>query len=621
MEKTGILFCKILFLLQICTFVVDGRCNSGEWTCKNGDCIEQEALCDGTYHCNDRSDESQENCLRTYCPRYAFRCSYGGCIRKSAQCDGNKDCVDNSDELQCQKDELPQTKCSDDDDNNFQCDSGHCIPEYNVCDGVAHCPDKSDETLKRCLTTNCYEYAFRCAYGACVPKSARCNGTNECVDGSDEVGCDNLPAIQPVTGSTSPGKQCILPTSNGLFAQDTETDEIVREGGFLKSGSSYNYQCPHRHILLGALVDICKDGQLISTSNRISPTCSKFCNPQVLNRTTTQAVCKYKKNTINCNDFILPGTTADIRCQYGYVEPDTQVYSITCLETGDWDNKPYPCVPVCGSTPLAQKEFIFGGYETTITNVPWQAAIYKKNAAARYEHICGGSIVTAKLIVTAAHCVWDRKAHKAMHKSLFTVGVGKTLRDYYTEDTDYRPQFSNISEYQIATYFAADDLSFVADIAVLVLNNPIIFKKFIVPICWERQASVNREIESNVLGKIAGWGKDESGQPSAFLKFINLKSLSQRDCKASVHLNYESSVIADKFCVKSDDQNNSLCDGDSGGGFAVKRMNNKYYLEGVVSTGLKPPEQSCGGDSFTTFTNIQYHTDLIGDLEKKYRVY
>ncbi|KAL5278992.1 hypothetical protein ACFFRR_003545 [Megaselia abdita] len=621
MATTGILFLKFIFLLTLYAFVVDGACNAGEWRCANGDCIEQEALCDGTYHCNDQSDESKENCLRTYCPRYAFRCSYGACIRKSAECDGNKDCVDNSDELQCTKEELPQTNCSGDEDNNFQCDSGHCISEYNVCDGEAHCSDKSDETLKRCLKTTCPSYSYRCAYGACISKRAVCNGIHDCIDGSDEVGCDTpRPPIQPTSGSVSPGKNCALPSSNGLFAKDTETNEIIRFGGFLKSGSSYDYQCPKNHILLGALKDICNGGELLSASNRITPTCSRYCNHQILRKVTTQAVCKYKKNTINCNDYILPGTTADIRCQYGYEEPVTQVHSITCLESGDWDNQPYPCIPTCGSTPLAQKPFIYGGYTTTITNIPWQAAIYKRNAVGRYTHICGGSIVTAKLVVTAAHCLWDRQRHEAMHKSLFTVGVGKTRRDYYIEDADYTPQFSNISEFHIPLYFAADDLSYVADIAVLVLNNAIIFKNFIVPICWERQSTVNKEIESNVIGKIAGWGKDETGEASEFLKFIDLESISKKDCKTRVP-NYETSITADKFCVKSDDLNNSICDGDSGGGFAVKKMNNKYYLEGVVSTGLKPPEQACGGDSYTTFTNVRHHIELIGDLEKANRVY
>lgn len=612
-----------IFLFQILLFqtaLVYGRCNFDEWKCKNGDCILAELLCDGVYHCNDKSDESKDTCLDSYCPRYAYRCSYGACIRKTAQCNGKKDCVDDSDEISCTPDEIPHTKCSDNEENNFQCDSGHCISDDKVCDGKADCADKSDETLRRCLKNKCPGYSFRCAYGACVSKKARCNGVNDCNDGSDEIGCGGPTVITADSKPGDPTKGCTLPASNGLFAEDTETNEIVRSGGLLKNGGTYNYKCPENHILIGAQVDVCNGGQLISAQNQNLPRCSRYCKPQILFRITTQAICKYKRNVINCNDFILPETTADIQCRTGYQEPDAQEYSITCQSDGEWDKRPFPCVPICGDTPAAQKQFIHGGYEATITNIPWQAAIYRRNDAGRYEHICGGSIITAKLVVTAAHCLWDRQQRKGLPKSLFTVGVGKTLRDYYTDDPDYSPQFSNISDYVISDYFFADSLSYLSDFAVVVLNNAIIFETFIKPICFERQPTVNKDIESNIIGKIAGWGTDENGKPSAYLKFINLASISKADCQKKVDVNYESYVQGDKFCVGHDELNSTLCDGDSGGGFAVKKKS-KFYLNGVVSTGLKRPKDPCGTNFYTTFTNIQYHTELIGDLEKKYRVY
>lgn len=411
---------------------------------------------------------------------------------------------------------------------------------------------------------------------------------------------------------------CILPSSDGLFAEDTETKEIVREGGVLQEGGTYDYKCPPRHMLTGAQNDICTRGKLASEAKNDPPICSRRCDSRVVNRITTQAVCKYKNKIVSC-DGIKLGTTANIECSYGYVEPEGQIHTITCLESGDWDNEPLPCVSDCGSIPARLQEFMIGGHETTVINVPWQAAIYKKNQSGGFEHICGGSIITANLVVTAAHCLWDGTLHRKKNPNLFMVSVGKTQRDYHIKETMFAPQSSSILEYQIADYFEGNDHSYIADIAVLVLKDPVKFKKIISPICLERRSHENWEIKSDLLGTIAGWGSDETGQPSASLKYIDLPSISKSDCQALVGVDYKSSVTADKFCVSSDEQKNTLCTGDSGGGFAVKR-NNKYYLEGAVSTGLKFPEQTCGDFFYTTFTNIQYHMDLIDNLNKKYMV-
>lgn len=42
---------------------------------------------------------------------------------------------------------------------------------------------------------------------------------------------------------------------------------------------------------------------------------------------------------------------------------------------------------------------IFGGSETTIDMIPWQVSLRHNG-----KHICGGAIITAQWILTAAHC-------------------------------------------------------------------------------------------------------------------------------------------------------------------------------------------------------------------------
>lgn len=67
--------------------------------CRSGECIEPEKVCDGTYHCQDQSDEEESICLKSYCPKFAFRCRYGACVSKNFRCSGGEPkCADGSDE-------------------------------------------------------------------------------------------------------------------------------------------------------------------------------------------------------------------------------------------------------------------------------------------------------------------------------------------------------------------------------------------------------------------------------------------------------------------------------------------------------------------------------------------
>lgn len=61
-------------------------------------CVNPQWRCDGSYHCNDRSDE--DNC--SSCKNGAHHCSVEQrCLNTRRVCDGETDCQDGSDELNC----------------------------------------------------------------------------------------------------------------------------------------------------------------------------------------------------------------------------------------------------------------------------------------------------------------------------------------------------------------------------------------------------------------------------------------------------------------------------------------------------------------------------------------
>lgn len=91
--------CAICFILNLLAFTRLGfKCSDDQFTCKNGECVKKNLLCDGDFACKDHSDE--ENCE---CPSSKFACQGGGCLLATAVCDGNEDCAEGDDEKNCRE--------------------------------------------------------------------------------------------------------------------------------------------------------------------------------------------------------------------------------------------------------------------------------------------------------------------------------------------------------------------------------------------------------------------------------------------------------------------------------------------------------------------------------------
>ncbi len=68
---------EFVVFLAICVFVdcqsPDFSCPAGFWKCRNGRCIMESQVCDGTFHCGDESDE--ENCINWACVEGFIKCA------------------------------------------------------------------------------------------------------------------------------------------------------------------------------------------------------------------------------------------------------------------------------------------------------------------------------------------------------------------------------------------------------------------------------------------------------------------------------------------------------------------------------------------------------------------
>lgn len=130
-------------------------------------------------------------------------------------------------------------------------------------------------------------------------------------------------------------------------------------------------------------------------------------------------------------------------------------------------------------------------------------------------------------------------------------------------------------------------------------------------------------MQSGWLGRVAGWGLTSSGgKASPVLKYVDLRTVDHAKCLADSDIEFRPNITPDKFCAGYLNQNISVCQGDSGGGLVFPKTEDgrkKFYLRGIVSTGVLSMESSCDSNKYTTFTNIAYFDQMIATYTSQYR--
>ncbi|XP_037822837.1 modular serine protease-like isoform X1 [Lucilia sericata] len=598
------------------------QCSYNDWACDNGQCIPDDKLCDGKVDCRDRSDEIAENCIQFHesCPKYAFRCAYGACIDGKTRCNGVQDCADNSDELICiKKDDSDfQNICSD---TEIQCvNSKECINSINLCNGRVDCKDGSDESLELCINFGCISYGFQCGYGACISGNAKCNGVKECADGSDEAWelcntprktTNNIGGVTPTpipkpTPTPTPAQftRCIIPNIPQLqdlvFKLHPENGTIPI-GSFVDDFDIIHMECQNKYTLRGQSSLLCQNGKW----NFDFPSCVGYCDGTLLRGLSVRAVCDYRTHFKDCPKRIRPGTEIQLNCNFGFIRnPDVPQY-IKCLSDGTFDKSPLPCELHCGrvspnSEPLSKR-----GVPIKASTAPWHVSIHENNSV-YYDYICSGSIVSPRVIVTAAHCFWDQPTLTLRNYTEYQIIAGSNTSNYTTEQNEYL-QVVQVEEIHIPVDYRGKNGRQRDDIAFLKLKTGLRFSETIASICMPNQIrnSASNYILSNQPGFMTGFGLNNH------LERLNMLTLDYNECyKKSVN---DAPIADDKFCIINK-EGASVCRGDSGAGFFTENRNldNEiiYRLLGVISN-TPTTRNDCtlvDDDAYVAITNIHYMT-------------
>lgn len=248
-----------------------------------------------------------------------------------------------------------------------------------------------------------------------------------------------------------------------LLVVNETIDKLIPNGEYVDEFGAISYKCLSRYILDGKKKNYCLGGNWIVPH----PNCIRkffppylnsyrlikfkfklnflgYCSNKVIQGTTFKANCKHKGIQVSCNDYIKSGTIVQISCANGYRKPNRSVQEyLRCDEFGEWDYTPFRCEPECGTISTHNNN----NNKTEIINIPWHALIYSK-LSGQFKQICSGTIINAKLILSAASCFWNIKEERPYNPLLFNVIVGKYYFDDSTKES-LPTQIFNITEISI----------------------------------------------------------------------------------------------------------------------------------------------------------------------------
>ncbi|KAI8039676.1 trypsin alpha [Drosophila gunungcola] len=197
---------------------------------------------------------------------------------------------------------------------------------------------------------------------------------------------------------------------------------------------------------------------------------------------------------------------------------------------------------------------IVGGSATTIGSFPWQISLQRSGS-----HSCGGSVYSANIIVTAAHCL------QSVSASVLQVRAGSS---YWSSGGSVAKvaSFKNHEGYNANTM--------INDIAVIRLSSSLPLSSSIKAIGLATYNPAN-----GASAAVSGWGTQSSGASSipSQLQYVNVNIVSQSRCASSTY-GYGSQIKNTMICAAASGKD--ACQGDSGGPLVSGGV-----LVGVVSWG------------------------------------
>jgi secreted trypsin-like serine protease len=233
---------------------------------------------------------------------------------------------------------------------------------------------------------------------------------------------------------------------------------------------------------------------------------------------------------------------------------------------------------------------IVGGEPAVAGAIPWQVALLSGNS-----QFCGGTIIAANWVLTAAHCIegWPQYP------------ISGTLRvlagTLSLNPPDVDSQLRDVS--RVIVHADYNDQTYNNDIALLRLSTPLTFSDNIQPLTLIDNATFEYA-GPGAPALVSGWGTLSSGgvSPNALQQVI-VPVVDQNVCNTAYGAG---TITANMLCAGYMAGGKDSCQGDSGGPLAVP-VGDGWRLAGIVSWG-----EGCAWENYPgVYTRVSQYRSWI----------
>ncbi|XP_045726447.1 serine protease 27 [Mirounga angustirostris] len=228
-------------------------------------------------------------------------------------------------------------------------------------------------------------------------------------------------------------------------------------------------------------------------------------------------------------------------------------------------------VKVCGRPRMLNR--MVGGQDALEGEWPWQVSIQRNGS-----HFCGGSLITERWVLTAAHCFSNTS-----QTSLYQVLLGAQQLVRPGPHAVYAP-VKRVESNPLYQGMASS-----ADVALVELEAPVTFTNYILPVCVPDPSVV---FETGTNCWVTGWGSpsEEDRLPNPrILQKLAVPIIDTLKCNLLYSKDTESGFQAkaikdDMLCAGFAEGKKDACKGDSGGPL-VCLVGQSWLQAGVISWG------------------------------------